>query len=102
MKTTRTIFIGLLLAFLVFQTGCVFPGYDNTTNNGGKTNNSGGTNTSKNTTSNFADNGDFIVVYSETNDSYYLEWEAYFKETRLFEDTAAGFNDALALPYDVG
>src|SRR3989338_563121 len=111
MKTTRTIFIGLLLAFLVFQTGCVYPGYGDTNTNGGsgtnnRTNNASGNgtnyNNTNNSTSNFGDNGDFVVVYAETNNSYYQEWEAYFKKSKLFEDTAAGFNDALALPYDAG
>lgn len=47
------------------------------------------------------DFGDLKVFYSPTDNAYYKELEQYFKEQRLFEDTADELNKQIALPVDI-
>jgi hypothetical protein len=47
------------------------------------------------------DLGDFYVVYDEVDNSYYLELEAYFKDSQELELLAEHLNENFALPYDV-
>lgn len=52
-------------------------------------------------TSENADEGDFIPVYSEINNERYAEFNQRFKDRRIIEDITDSLNETLSLPTDV-
>lgn len=49
----------------------------------------------------FKDSGDFKIIYSPTDNSYYNELKQNFKERKLFEEIATSLNNQLILPSDI-
>lgn len=52
-------------------------------------------------TSENADEGDFIPVYSEINNEKYVEFNQRFKDEKVIEEITDGLNQTLSLPTDV-
>lgn len=51
--------------------------------------------------SRYNDKGDFKVIYSPITKRDYLQYETWFKESKLFDEAAAGLNQDFNLPFDI-